>query len=34
MLTMSDDTKFINIKEIRPGSKNINTLFIVLDIGK
>ena len=31
---MSDDTKFINIKEIRPGAKNINALFIVLDIGK
>ncbi|XP_028393272.1 SOSS complex subunit B1-B-like [Dendronephthya gigantea] len=34
MPVMSDDTKFININEIRPGAKNVNAVFIVLSIGK
>lgn len=31
---MTDDSKYANIKDIRPGAKNIHSLFIVLDIGK
>ena len=32
---MADDTRhFTDIKDIRPGIKNLNCLFIVLEVGK